>query len=551
MKNPRLKRKTEQTLTINNNTKKLFRVFYREQNKPDEESSEAPKINVSALISKMAFYYEKIRNTVEYEEDHLLRKNAIERILKRQIIIEGVIKKLNSEDIAKHLLTELIRAAYLPNNQVPEIKINEISQVITKYIILKEHCEANAKGDVKANNTPVGWIMALAASDIEERLCGSAVDQTVVSNMYDVLSDIIKLPADLPYERDKDIQIYIGVHRSLLKFDRDMIAFIIFKHYNPDWQKASEKDILRVGQSISNLRQKIDRQIDHPLAKQLNRIISRYTVFFTVLTDVIDDDPAGVYENFKADPKVFSRQIKEKCEKRYRRTKTKLWRAAIRSIIYIFITKSVLAIILEVPAIKWFGGEINPIALVINVGFPAFLLFLIVFLTKLPKSENTKKVIEGIEEIVFLERKREEPFYLRQPAKRSAFMNAMFGLVYAITFFLSFGFVVWGLDKIGFNFVSITIFLFFLALVSFFSIRIRKGTKELIIVEQKEHIFNLFSDFFYTPVVAVGKWLSEKFSRINIFVFILDFIIEAPFKVFVEVAEEWTKYVKERKDEIG
>ena len=54
----------------------------------------------------------------------------------------------------------------------------------------------------------------------------------------------------------------------------------------------------------------------------------------------------------------------------------------------------------------------------------------------------------------------------------------------------------------------------------------------------------------YYPIVAVGKWLTEKFSRINVFVFVLDFIIEAPFKIFVDIAEQWTKYVKERKEEI-
>ena len=52
------------------------------------------------------------------------------------------------------------------------------------------------------------------------------------------------------------------------------------------------------------------------------------------------------------------------------------------------------------------------------------------------------------------------------------------------------------------------------------------------------------------PIVATGKFLSEKFSRVNVFVFIMDFIMEAPFKAFVEIAEEWTKYVKERRDEI-
>jgi len=88
-------------------------------------------------------------------------------------------------------------------------------------------------------------------------------------------------------------------------------------------------------------------------------------------------------------------------------------------------------------------------------------------------------------------------------------------------------------------------------LISFFGIRIRRNTKELVVIPPKENIFNFILDFFYVPVVAVGKWLSEKFSQVNVFVFVLDFIIEAPFKIFVEIAEEWTKYVKNRKDEIS
>jgi hypothetical protein len=106
------------------------------------------------------------------------------------------------------------------------------------------------------------------------------------------------------------------------------------------------------------------------------------------------------------------------------------------------------------------------------------------------------------------------------------------------------------LQSIGFTFVSIVIFLFFLALVSFFGIRIKRIAREYIMVEPRESIFGLLLDFFYIPIVSFGKWLSENFSRVNVFVFVLDFIIEAPFKIFVEIAEEWTKYVRERKEEI-
>ncbi|MCX6799810.1 MAG: hypothetical protein NT091_01545 [Candidatus Falkowbacteria bacterium] len=114
MDNPTLSRKTEAQQVLSDDAKKLFQVIYNSQNKKTVDE-DIPRIKVSSFLSKMAFYYEKIRNSVDYKEDHLLRKNAVERILKREIIIEGSLKKIDSEKISKNILTELIRAGYLPN----------------------------------------------------------------------------------------------------------------------------------------------------------------------------------------------------------------------------------------------------------------------------------------------------------------------------------------------------------------------------------------------------------------------------------------------------
>ncbi len=562
--NPTLQRKTKETLTITENIKRLFQAIYHDQKKgEDTQEDDTPKIKVSELISKMSFYYEKIRNSVDYNEDHLLRKNAIERILKRQIVIEGKIKKINSNDIAKHLLVELIRAGYLPNNKIPEHKIKEIGIIINRYLKLKEHAlkqikptqtlkkdVSKAKEELKIKNELTSWIIAIAASDIEENLVKNNVKDIVISYMYEILSENIKFPEGYDYEKDLKIQIILGIYRNFMKFDRDMLSFVVFKYYYPDWSRSSEEKIEEIGRNIFAVRQIIDKQLNHPLVKQLDRIISRYTVFFNILIDVIEEDPEKVYEEIYTDPKSFPRRIKQICHKRYRGAKKRLWRAAVRSIIYIFITKTIFVILLEVPASKWLGQEVNNLSLLINISFPAMLLFLVAIFTKLPSNDNTQKIIKGIEEIVFAEKKRKEPFQLRKPVKRNKTVNTVFGTIYAITFFLSFGFVIWVLDKIGFNFVSIIIFLFFLAFVSFFSTRIRKSAREYIIIEPKESLIGFLSDFFYVPVVQAGKWLSEKFSRINVFVFVLDFIIEAPFKIFVEITEEWTRYVKERKEDI-
>jgi hypothetical protein len=111
-------------------------------------------------------------------------------------------------------------------------------------------------------------------------------------------------------------------------------------------------------------------------------------------------------------------------------------------------------------------------------------------------------------------------------------------------------FIIKFLIFVQFNWVNITIFLFFLMFVSFFSFRIKREIKKFIIIEPKENVFTFLFDFMYTPIVAMGKFLSNNASRVNVFVFVLDFIIEAPFKVFVEVFDDWIKYMKERKENL-
>ena len=552
MKNPTISQKSEQTFTPTANAKKLFQAIYNEQKEKPNGDDETPKIHVSDIISKMAFYYEKIRNVVDYKEESLLRKNAIERIMRRQIVIEGALatKGVSGRDVAEHLLTELIRAAYLSNDHVPKAMIGEIGIVIDRYLLLKRYGIDRPNIGYQEKGDLTKWIIAIAASDIEERLGRSEVDMTIINYLYDELNQKIKLPDDSPYQADKEIQIFIGIHSNLLKYDQEMLSYILFKHFYPSWPNVDEPEIEEIGHDIVALKKRIDEQLNHPLSGQLKRIISRYTVFFMILKDVISENPVAIYETFIRDPKAFPRKIKQMAEKRYREAKSKLWRAGVRSILYIFVTKSIFAVILEVPASQLFGQEVNNISLAINVTFPAALLFLIILFARVPTDANTDKIVDGIKEVVFEEHRRQEPYVLSTPTPRRKMTQSVFGIIYAITFLVSLSIVVWMLTQIHFNFVSIIIFLFFLALVSFFSIRIRKGTRELVVIEPKESFFSFLVDFFYIPIVSFGKWLSENFSRINVFVFVLDFIIEAPFKVFVSIAEDWSKYVRERKDEI-
>ncbi|MFA5163134.1 MAG: hypothetical protein WC441_01240 [Patescibacteria group bacterium] len=545
---------------VNSDAKKLFQVIFNAKNKQTEEDDEAPKIHVSSLISRLSFFYEKVRNAVDYDEEHLLRKNAIKRILKRQVVIEGVLKAAKIEEISSHLLVELIRGSYLPNDKVPEAKLGEVSAIIGKYIGLKNQCVLKinselslktdwnkARGLFREKNNLIKRLLALAACEIEENLGTDRVKQVMVSNMFNILSKNIKLPPDQPYEKDLEIQIYLAISRTFSKFDTDMLSLVLFKYY-VDSKLLEPSKSKKLVDNIQSIFATIDYQLNHPLARQLDKVVKEYGLYFNVLAETVEPDPAKIFSEIKKNSKTFINLVKKTCNQKYKKAKGRLWRAAVRSIIYIFLTKSIFVFLIEIPAIRWFGEQINYSALFINVSFPAILLFFIVFLTQTPGEKNTAKIVEGVKEISFVGEERRQPLVLRRPGRRGFFMNAIFNIIYTAAFLASLFFIIWVLTKVGFNWVSITIFLFFLAFVSFFSIITTKGVKDLIIIDRKDNLLNFLVDLFYMPIISAGRWLSGNVSKINIFIFIFDFIIEAPFKVLVEIAEDWTRYIKERKE---
>ena len=86
--------------------------------KSKEVEETGDRIKVHNVVGAAAFAYEKVRNAVDYMEEHLLRKNAIYRILKRKLGLEKMIlenyllDKYHHDNIAEQLLQELLRGKY-------------------------------------------------------------------------------------------------------------------------------------------------------------------------------------------------------------------------------------------------------------------------------------------------------------------------------------------------------------------------------------------------------------------------------------------------------
>lgn len=548
MPSPSLSQPKRESLTLSQPAKDLFRVIYQEQNKQKAEDDEnIPKIKVNEIISKMSFFYEKIRNAVDYKDDHLLRKNAIERALRRLFLMGHH----ESEDVARMLMIELIRAGYLKNNTVPDTKVDEAAIIIERFIKLRNEIIEVEKLNRKDIEDLKVWIWNLAATNIEENLVNHSVDHVIGKHMFSFISNsIVEDEGDLEFARDKKIQIYLAIYTRLFHYDDLMLEFLLFRYFNPNWYRADHEDIKVIAGQYRELREVSVRQLSHPFRQQVQKIANRYTIYFSILRESIEENPEGTYEKIKNFTLHFSKLVSKICDRRYKESRGKLRRGAIRSIIYIFLTKTILVFVLEGPVILFLGESLDVVPLIINILFPPALLSLIVLFTALPGSENTEKIYKSIEEIVFEEKGQGHVVKLNYPVSPNFSTNLIFGFLYTVTFLISFGAVIWGLVFLHFHIISIIIFLFFLSLVSFFGIRLGRISRKWLVIEHKENIFSFIANFFYVPIISMGKWLTETFSQINVFIFILDFFIESPFKIFVEIAEKWTAYVKERKEGI-
>ncbi|HEX9664788.1 MAG TPA: hypothetical protein VGA49_03100, partial [Patescibacteria group bacterium] len=350
-------------------------------------------------------------------------------------------------------------------------------------------------------------------------------------------------------EKELDIIYYVNVYRALLKYDPILVNYLLFKLSIPNWSKASKTDIDWTCQNFLKIRKTIDKLLTNPNSERLHRLFKQYTIIFLILRDIIDDDPSTAGQIF-SDPQKLNDSVREAVNHRYKMAQGKLRRSLVRSIIYIFITKMLLALILEFPVDIFIEKKINYTSLITNITFPPLLMLLVGASIRVPSTKNTDRIVRLINEIVY-EESNEGLYQKVSKAKAGGFLSRqLFRIVYLIMYVVTFGLIIYLLRLVNFNAVNIVIFLLFLSVVSFFGFRIRQSARELKVLPKRESFLTLMVDFFSIPILKAGRWLSLNLSRINIFIFIMDIIIEAPFKTLIEIFEDWLSFIREKKEEI-
>ncbi len=520
----------------------LIKYLIEVYKKPVGWKDSDEKISVGEFSTKLASAYEKFRNIFEYNEEHLVRRHAMSRILKRRITSGN-----NSSKIARSLVEELIRAKYLPNNTLPVDIISVVEAIISKYIYIYNNISSGLK--LKTKNKVFDWVINIAVVEIEEALIPHHRENALLDVMYKTARKNVVFKTSIDSKR-KDIYVFVASARSLFQVDNNWIAYKLLNITYKNWTAHNPKEVNDFINNFWSVKKNIDNIIYNKTVDKLSKNLKALAVYFLIIDGVLRKYPQDSDKIF-SDSHILSQLVRKECEKRYKHSKEVLRRSAVRSVLFIFFTKIILAFIIEIPFDMFYHGKILFVPLFTNILFHPALLMFISSATKIPSHRNTKNIIDGINWIVYgISDKKRIIFSELRVSATNTTRGIVATFLYFMMYVITFGILIAVLDKLGFNIVSMFLFLLFLSLVSFFAIRIRQTARRLVVEDKKENFFTALFDLFTLPIVRAGRWISLKSSKINIFVFILDFIIETPFKMLVELFDDLFAFIKEKKEEI-
>src|SRR3989344_2929883 len=195
----------------------------------------------------------------------------------------------------------------------------------------------------------------------------------------------------------------------------------------------------------------------------------------------------------------------------------------------------VFAFLIEAPYDLYVVGHVKLLPIIINLFFPPFFMVLTTQTVTIPGIKNTQAIIKELKKDLYPQAGIHIPqISMDLLGHYRPALNLLFKFFYILTFVFVFGGVIYLLNKLQFSFVSMAVFFFFVSTVAFFAFRIRRNFGDLTITEEKETLLNGLFNFISYPFIRLGLIFSQTLSHFNIFILILDLLIEAPLKTLFE-----------------
>jgi len=537
---------------LSQKTKELINQYQKWYN-ISQSKKETGCIHVDEIASKVASFYEKIRTIVDWKEEHLMRRAAIIRKLKRKFLNINLNNYTEENKIAESLILELIRGGHFPNDKIEESKIAEIQKIIDKYLFIIKNSPPAKTPREKLQF--YDWIIGIASCEIEETLSFPIREKALINFMFQSMKERIKIQSGTgPWknitEEEKNIQIYIAVQQALFKLDSPIISYNLLKYKFPEFKNQNEAsgNLYDISKNIYKIWEEIEKSLHRPLGEKIYAICEKYDTPYLILGDILSKGiPKETAEKI-SNPEILEALAAKAYKKRLITLKSRLFRAAIYSTLSIFLTNSVSLLVLEIPLAKLITGRFMPITILVDILGPTTLMLLLISTIKPPSANNLNLVVMELIKIVY--GKKDAYYEIKPPRKKGIFIKTLISVLYLLGACVSLGIIIKIFKIVKFPPTSIVINIIFIALIAFTGLAIRKRGEELTIEERKSGLLAFIFDILFLPIARLGRWLSNKWKKYNAIATFFNALIDMPFMVFVEFLEQWRYFLKEEKEKI-
>ena len=534
---------------------KTYEQYYISKQLDVEEST----LYVDEIASKVALFYEKVRKVVDWKEEHLVRRAAIERVLKRKMLSEmagaGLVSGFDSEKIAEPMILELIRGGHFENGKIPRKRVSDVRKILDKYAYILKHNPLNRPKDIapkiKKQVNLYNWILEVAACEIEETLDPPIREKALIDCMTTLMNERIKLtPRKFLSDEEKEIQVHLAVHRTLYHLDEPIMSYHLLKKFYPNWHDLNPEELHNMGNGILSLIKRVEETLESPHAGNFFNICEKYDTLYLLIGDALDSfakKPAMMTKAIKKS-KDFLTYIQEAYDKRLSTLKKRLTRSAIYSTLSIFVAGGVSLFIFEVPLAKLVYGEWKFMAIVADIMLPTVLMGILVALVRPPGKDNYENVKKGVIKVLYHPNEKDE-YEIKHRKKKKVISNFIISIFYLAATFASLYFVYWVFSLADVPVTSLYIDTLNVAMIVSAAVVIKQRSKELT-VEEKTSFFEFLIDILSVPMAKIGQWFSNKWKEYNIVSVFFIALVDMPFSTFVEFIESWRSFLKEKKAEV-
>lgn len=520
-----------QTLPLSSEALELQKALADNSAKKGRTTGET--VHVDGVGASLYFAYEQLRNAAEYSEQHLLMRRSIERFLVRSINLARV------TPLAKELVIDLTQSRYIKNDTIARTISKEIDGLLQQFgELYKQSIKIERNRELVRK-----WVLQTASVHIEQ-LLGNQTSTGAFANFaaahYRESIDRTGDDAEIG-SRNYEIALYCAVHREILKSD---LATTRAYALSSPHLNHSAVDPAHYFVELNSL---IDGLYNSKFTNRLVRVIRQHGAPMRIMREIVYTDPMA--PELLAKRTELLARAREVTYNQYKLVRQRLNNGIVRSVAFVAVTKMLVGIILEVPYDLVRHGEVVWKPLLINLVFPPLYMATLGLGIRPPSQKNVDLIEDAIDGIVYQNGKVQPKYRLKRRVE-SGVLNGLFNILYAVTFVVWMGALAWLLYWLGFNLVSGIIFFVFLSTVSFLGFRLTQAAREYEMIEAKRGTLGFIADFFYTPFIRIGYWLSDTYARINVVTRVLDLLIEMPMKFVLRFLQQWVSFLRDKQEGI-